>query len=79
MNARTLAITTALLASCSSLFANAKTCVISPDDRNKVVEAVRALYVDDLQAFHAVITSDFYIYDAGRRYDGDAIMQAAKS
>lgn len=60
MNARTLAVTTALLASYSSLFATVKTCVISPDHRNKVVEAVRALYaaatVDDLQAFHAVVT-----------------------
>src|SRR5580704_58262 len=46
----------------------------------KVVETVKAVFVaagaDDLEKFHAVTTSDFYAYDNGMRFDGDALMQA---
>src|ERR1700722_11345541 len=46
----------------------------------KVVETVKAGFVaagaDDLGKFHAVTTTDFYAYDNGTRFDGDALMQA---
>jgi ketosteroid isomerase-like protein len=46
----------------------------------KVVETVKAVFVaagaDDLGKFHAVTTKDFYAYDNGMRFDGDALMQA---
>jgi ketosteroid isomerase-like protein len=46
----------------------------------KVVETVKAVFVaasaDDLEKFHAVTTGDFYAYDNGMRFDGDALMQA---
>jgi len=32
-----------------------------------------ALMVDDLTAFRAVITPDFFSYDGGERFDGDAL------
>ncbi len=31
---------------------------------------------NDLGKFHAVTTADFYAYDNGMRFDGDALMQA---
>lgn len=46
----------------------------------KVVETVKVVFVaaagDDLEKFHAVTTTDFYAYDNGMRFDGDALMQA---
>ena len=32
-----------------------------------------ALMIDDLAAFRAVTTPDFFSYDAGERFDGDAL------
>lgn len=37
-----------------------------------------ALMIDDLNAWHAVTTKDFYAYDVGRRFDGDALMNLIK-
>ncbi len=46
----------------------------------KVVDTVKEVFVaagaDDLEKFHAVTTGDFYAYDNGMRFDGDALMQA---
>jgi ketosteroid isomerase-like protein len=46
----------------------------------KVVDTVKAVFVaagaDDLEKFHEVTTTDFYAYDNGMRFDGDALMQA---
>ncbi|MGC1904599.1 MAG: nuclear transport factor 2 family protein [Candidatus Acidiferrum sp.] len=46
----------------------------------KVIDTVKAVFVaataDDLGKFHAVTTADFYAYDNGMRFDGDALMQA---
>lgn len=46
----------------------------------KVVDTVKAVFVaagaDDLGKFHEVTTIDFYAYDNGMRFDGDALMQA---
>src|ERR1700685_3705254 len=37
---------------------------------------VVAAAADDLGKFHAVTTKDFYAYDNGMRFDGDALIQA---
>ena len=37
-----------------------------------------ALMIDDLNAWHAVTTKDFFAYDVGRRFDGDALMNLIK-
>ena len=46
----------------------------------QVVDTVKAVFVaagaDDLGKFHEVTTTDFYAYDNGMRFDGDALMQA---
>jgi ketosteroid isomerase-like protein len=50
------------------------------DEDVKVVDTVKAVFAaaasDDLGKFHAVTTKDFYAYDNGMRFDGDALMQA---
>ncbi|MBB5339493.1 nuclear transport factor 2 family protein [Tunturiibacter gelidoferens] len=52
-------------------------------DQAQVVDAVKAIFSaaanDDLAKFHAVIVPGFYIYDAGARFDGDAIMTLIKA
>jgi hypothetical protein len=37
-----------------------------------------ALTIEDLDALHAVTTKDFFAYDAGQRFDGDALMDLIK-
>jgi len=48
-----------------------------------VTATITAMYAaaktDDLDAFHAVTTPDFYAFDNGRRFDGDALMQLLKT
>jgi ketosteroid isomerase-like protein len=52
-------------------------------DQAKIVSAVSAVYEaaaeDDLTKFHAVVAPGFYLYDAGKRLDGDEIMALIKS
>lgn len=38
-----------------------------------------ALMIDDFTAFHAVTTKDFFSYDGGQRFDGDALMDLIKA
>lgn len=63
---------------CGRLVAAQNTGALAEDA--KVVETVKAVFVaaagDDLGKFHAVTTADFYAYDNGMRFDGDALMQA---
>jgi ketosteroid isomerase-like protein len=37
-----------------------------------------ALKTDDLNAWHAVTTQDFFAYDVGQRFDGDALLALIK-
>jgi SnoaL-like domain len=52
-------------------------------DQAQVVDTVKAVFaaatVDDLAKFHAVVGPGFYLYDAGARFDGDAIMTLIKA
>jgi hypothetical protein len=52
-------------------------------DQAQVVDAVKGVFaaaaVDDLSKFHAVVAPGFYLYDAGARFDGDAIMTLMKA
>lgn len=49
----------------------------------KVAEVVKTIFAaaqkDDLALFDSVISPDFYMYDGGVRYNGDAIMAVIKS
>jgi Domain of unknown function (DUF4440) len=52
-------------------------------DQVQVVDTVKAIFAaaaaDDLAKFHAVVAPGFYLYDAGARFDGDAIMTLIKT
>jgi ketosteroid isomerase-like protein len=69
----------ALLACGSFVFARIGQAAAEAEEV-KVVDTVKAVFVaaaaDDLGKFHAVTTTDFYAYDNGMRFDGDALMQA---
>jgi hypothetical protein len=58
-------------------------CTATPADQTQVVEAMRTMYTaaatDDLAKFHTVAAADFYAFDGGTRYDGDALMNTLKS
>ena len=63
--------------------ANAAVCAATDVDKVKVVEAMRQMYVaatkDDLDGFHKVVTPEFYTFDGGKRFDGDALMNLIKA
>jgi ketosteroid isomerase-like protein len=52
-------------------------------DQVQVVNTVKGIFaaaaLDDLAKFHAVVAPGFYLYDAGARFDGDAIMTLIKA
>ena len=56
---------------------------MSPEDEPQVIDAIRTMYealaADDLALFHSVAASDFYAFDGGKRFDGDALMSFIKS
>jgi hypothetical protein len=58
--------------------ADAPACAGTPADRTQIVQTMRTMYaaatIDDLAKFHTVAASDFYAFDNGKRYDGDALM-----
>ena len=62
--------------------ASTHSCVSSPADQTQVTETMRTMYAaataDDLAKFHSVAAPDFYAFDNGKRYDGDALMNAVK-
>ena len=63
--------------------ADAGACTATPADQSQIVEAMRTMYAaastDDLDKFHTVAAPDFYAFDGGKRYDGDALIQMVKS
>jgi hypothetical protein len=44
-----------------------------------VAMTAAAAKTDDLEGFHAVTTPDFYAFENGKRFDGDALMQLIKT
>ncbi len=52
-------------------------------DTTQIVDTVKALFAaagtDDLAKFDSVVTPDFYMYDAGARFNGDSIMALIKT
>jgi ketosteroid isomerase-like protein len=76
---RTAAVIVAGAVVCGLIFAGRGVAAGGSEDV-KVVDTVKAVFVaaaaDDLGKFHAVTTKDFYAYDNGMRFDGDALIQA---
>ena len=58
------------------------TCEAPASADADVTANLRAMYAavrtDDLAAFHAVTTPDFYAFDGGQRFDGYALMNMVK-
>ena len=58
-------------------------CQASTADEAQVVGTIRTMYTaaatDDLTLFHSVITADFYAFDGGKRFDGDALLNMVKA
>ena len=76
------AVTFALIFSSSVSNARAQQNSLTPDQK-QVVDTVSTIFTaartDDVAKFDSVITSDFYIFDGGTRFNGDAIMQVIKA
>jgi hypothetical protein len=79
------AISLVLLAFIATGFANAQTSATpSPgSDKAAVIAAIETMYAafttDDFAKFHSVAALDFYAFDGGKRFDGDALMQLLKT
>jgi ketosteroid isomerase-like protein len=52
-------------------------------DTTQIVDTIKAMFTaastDDLAKFNSLVTPDFYMYDAGARFNGDAIMALIKA
>ena len=77
------AVVMLLLVLPSAFAVDHRVCDSSPADQADVVETMRAMYaaatVDDLEKMHSVTTADFYAFDGGKRFDGDALFELVKS
>ena len=53
-------------------------CAQTTADQSAIVDTLRSMFAaakaDDLPAFHAVTTQDFYAYDNGKRFEADELM-----
>jgi hypothetical protein len=67
----------------AAIAATESACTGTPADPVQVVETMRTMYAaatdDDLAKFHSVAAPDFYAFDGGKRFDGDALMNTLKS
>jgi ketosteroid isomerase-like protein len=74
-----------LLSFIATGFANAQTSAApSPgSDQAAVIAAIQTMYAafttDDLAKFHSVAAPDYYAFDGGKRFDGDALIQLLKT
>jgi len=77
-----LAVTCALIFSPNVSTARAQQKSLTSEQK-QVVDTVSTIFsaarADDVAKFDSVITSDFYIFDGGARFDGDTIMTFIKS
>jgi hypothetical protein len=58
--------------------AQTSACTTDAVDKEKVADTMRQMYVaatnDDMALFHRVAATDFYAFDGGHRFTGDALM-----
>ena len=77
-----LAVTSALFFSPNVFTARAQQKPLTSDQR-QVVDTVTTIFTaaraDDVAKFNSVITSGFYIFDLGARFNGDSIMALIKA
>ncbi len=72
----------ALVCTVSVPIAKAKQKPLTADQR-QIIDTVSTIFIaartDDVAKFDSVIASDFYIFDGGARFNGDAIMVFIKA
>jgi ketosteroid isomerase-like protein len=77
-----LAVTFALIFSPNVSTARAQQKSLTSEEK-QVVDTVNTIFTaaraDDVAKFESVITSDFYIFDGGARFNGDSIMAFIKA
>lgn len=77
------ALTTAGLSACVQTPAAPASCPARENAAAEVAQTMRDMYAavktDDYAGFHAAVTSDFFAFDVGTRFDGDALMDLIKA
>jgi hypothetical protein len=72
----------ALMFSANPVTATAQQKLVTADQA-QIVDTVSTIFTaartDDVAKFDSVIASDFYIYDGGARFNGDAVMNLIKA
>jgi len=72
----------ALVFSANPVTARAQQKLVTADQA-QIVDTVSTIFTaartDDVAKFDSVIASDFYIYDGGARFNGDAVMNLIKA
>jgi hypothetical protein len=67
----------------AATYAASPKCDTKPTDQAQVTETLRTMYAalttDDLAKFHSVAASDFYAFDGGKRFNGDALIDLIKT
>jgi ketosteroid isomerase-like protein len=63
--------------------ADSSKCPASTADEAQIVESVRTMYSaltsDDLNLFRSVVAPEFYAYDGGKRFEGEALLNTIKT
>ena len=82
-NYRTLLIATIALLTSTISSAAAEPTDQTSSDKSQVTETVRSMFAalaaNDAEKFRATITSDFYAFDVGKRFTGDALLELIKA
>ncbi len=77
------ALTIAGLSACAHAPSAPASCPSRESIATEVAQTMRDMYTalkaDDYAGFHAAVTSDFFAFDAGKRFDGDALMDLVKA
>ncbi|MGH9596498.1 MAG: DUF4440 domain-containing protein [Edaphobacter sp.] len=65
------------------VYAQTTACTTDAADKEKVANTMRQMYVaaanDDVALFHRIAATDFYAFDGGHRFTGDALMELIQS
>ncbi|MDP3738543.1 MAG: nuclear transport factor 2 family protein [Hyphomonadaceae bacterium] len=77
------ALAMAGLSACAHVAPTPASCPAPDKASTDAAQAMRDMYTalkaDDLKGFRAVTTSDFFAFDVGKRFDGDALMNLVKA
>lgn len=76
------ALAAAALSACATAPSAPATCPAADSAATEAAQVVRDMYAalktDDLTGWQAATTKDFFAYDVGQRFDGDALLNLIK-